>query len=70
DGVLNGAFENFNRLEGDEAAYAGYALWKYVADVYGENVLPNILYMTKISRNIESGFLFVLGTSLMSLNSD
>jgi hypothetical protein len=70
DGIESGIFEKFNRLEGENASYAGYALWKYVADVYGENVIPNILYMTKISRNIESGFLFVLGTSLASLNSD
>jgi Tol biopolymer transport system component len=68
--VEAGNYEKFNRLSGDEAAYAGHALWKYIADVYGENVIPNILYMTKISRNIESGFLFVLGTSLNSLSED
>ena len=67
DGILSGTFDNVNWLEGKNAAYSGYALWTYVADVYGPNVIPNILYMTKISRNPESGFLYVLGISLPTL---
>src|SRR6202008_2228126 len=27
-------------------------------------VIPNILYMTKVSRNVESSFLFVLGVNM------
>ena len=63
-GIMTGKFEKINRLEGREAELAGYALWQYVADVYGENVVPNILYMSGVSRNVESGFLYVLGKSL------
>lgn len=63
-GVLTGKYEKFNRLENREAHLAGYALWEYVAMVYGENILPNILYMSRVSRNVESGFLFVIGKSL------
>jgi len=70
DGVLSGRFEKFNRLQGDDAQYAGHALWKYIANTYGESVIPNILYMARISRNIESGFLFVLGISLNSLTEE
>lgn len=66
-GVLSGDYEKFNRLEGREAEIAGYALWKYVGQVYGENIIPNILYMSRVSRNVESGFLFVLGKSLESI---
>ncbi|MCH2198539.1 MAG: hypothetical protein MK081_07130 [Flavobacteriales bacterium] len=70
DGILSGSYEKFNRLEGDQATYAGHALWKYISDVYGESVIPNILYMTRISRSIESGFLFVLGTSLDTITEE
>ncbi len=63
-GIQSGRWNKFNRLEGREAHIAGYALWDYVASVYGENVLPNILYMSRVSQNVESGFLFVLGKSL------
>lgn len=67
DGIMSGKYEKFNRLQGHESYLAGYALWKYVADTYGENILPNILYMSRMSRNVESGFLFVLGKSLDTL---
>lgn len=67
DGMLTGRYHSFNRISEHEARYAGHALWKYVADVYGENVVPNILYMTRISRSIDSGFLFVLGADLNTI---
>lgn len=70
DGVLSGRYDKFNRLEGDDAKFAGHMVWKYVADVYGSGVIPNILYMTRVSRNPESGFLFVLGVSLKTLTKE
>lgn len=62
-GVESGKFEKFNRLEGADAHVAGLALWNYIAKTYGDNVIPNILYMSRVTRNVESGFLFVLGLS-------
>ena len=70
DGVLAGKFRKFNRLEGNDAINAGHSLWNYIAQTYGKSVIPNILYMTSVSRNIESGFYFVLGVSLKSLFRD
>ena len=70
DGVMSGRYNKFNRLEGDEAVYAGQAIWSYVAEVYGPSVIPNILYMTRVSRNAENGFLFVLGVSLKTLTQE
>lgn len=70
DGVMTGKYEKFNRLEGHASYVAGYALWNYVAETYGENIIPNILYMSRVSRNVESGFLFVLGKSLDSITKE
>ncbi|MBK7751738.1 MAG: PD40 domain-containing protein [Flavobacteriales bacterium] len=70
DGILGDRFNRFNRLEGDDALLVGQAIWSYVADVYGASVIPNILYMTRVSRNAESGFLFVLGVPLKSLSKE
>ncbi len=70
DGVLSGRYEKFNRLKRQEAVNAGHAMWKFIADKYGKDVIPNILYMTKMSRNIESGLLFVLGVTLDELTED
>ena len=69
-GMATGKYKDFNRLSTEEAAIAGQGLWQYVADVYGKNVIPNILYMARVSRNVENGFLFVLGVSLETLMAE
>lgn len=70
DGILSGSFEKFNRLTGEKSIYAGHSIWKFIADKYGEDKIPNILYMTKISKNVESGFLYVLGVSLKNFTRE
>lgn len=70
DGVLTGRYSKFNRLTGPDAQYAGHSLWYYISETYGESVIPNILYMARVSRNVESGFLYVLGVSLKTLTEE
>ncbi|MCW3083246.1 MAG: hypothetical protein JWP12_612 [Bacteroidetes bacterium] len=70
DGIVSGRYKNLNRLEGQDAVYAGHALWKHIADNYGEAVISNLLYMTKVSRNIDNSALFVLGISVKNLWSE
>ena len=67
DGIITGKYKNINRLEGSDAVFAGHAMWKHIADNYGEAVISNILYMTKVSRNIDNAALFVLGISIKNL---
>ncbi len=57
-------FKKLNRLSGDEASFAGHSLWHYIAENYGESSIPNILYLTRINRSLDSGFLFVLGNPI------
>ncbi len=70
DGIINGKYEKFNRLTGEDAVYAGHSFWKYIADTYGESVIPNIVYLTSISKSIKSGFSDVLGLSLKEMSFD
>jgi hypothetical protein len=67
DGIVDGRYEKFNRLENEDALYAGHSFWKYIADTYGASVIPNILYLTRVNKNINSGFLYVLGLPLKDL---
>jgi len=67
EGVLSGAYNKFNRLTGEEATYAGHALWHYIAEKHGESSISNIVYMAKVSRRLESGFLYILGISFKNL---
>jgi len=68
DGILSGRFDKFNRLEGQDAAYAGHSIWNFIAESFGKSVIPTIVYFTRINRNTSSGFLNVLGTSLNALS--
>ncbi len=61
DGILSGKYKKFNKLSGDDAKFAGHAIWYYIGLKYGETAVPNLLYLTRINRSLESGFLFVLG---------
>jgi len=67
DGILSGRYKKYNMLTGTDALYAGHSIWKFIADKYGERSIPNVIYMTKISRNVENGFLFVMGISYKNL---
>lgn len=67
DGVLSGRYRKLVQLEGEEARYAGYSIWKYIEDTYGRSVITNILYVTQINKDVESGFLYVLGISLKEM---
>ncbi len=70
DGILSGKYEKFNRLTGNEAIFAGHSIWYFVSQKYGKQVIPNILYLTRVSKNSESGFLYVLGMPMKYLSFD
>ena len=70
DGIISGKYQKFVNLQDDDARYAGHSFWKYVADLYGASIIPQILYITKINKNAESGFLYVLGSRLKELSID
>lgn len=67
DGIVTKKYLKFNHLTGIDALYAGQSIWKYIIDTYSETSVSNLLYMTRINRNIESGFLYVLGVSMSML---
>lgn len=61
DAVLSGRFDKFNHLEGEEAILAGQSIWNFIAKRYGDNIIPNIIYLARVSKSVDSGFMFVLG---------
>ncbi len=67
DGIQSGRYRKFNHLRGEDAVVAGHSIWKYISDKYGSQAIPNILYLSRVSRNVETGFLYVLNISFRSL---
>ncbi len=67
EGVLSNKYRKFNHLAGEDAIIAGHAIWKYIAEKYGAQSIPNIVYLARMSRNVETGFLYVLNISFRNL---
>lgn len=70
DGITSKKYQKFNRLTSEESIVAGHSIWSYIANTYGDNVIPNILYMTRLTQSVDRGFLYVLGVSLKTLRKD
>jgi WD40 repeat protein len=70
DGVMNHRFDKFNRLSGKDAIYAGHAIWFFITQKFGKQTIPNILYLTRISKNVETGFLYTIGLPVKYLSHE
>ncbi len=70
DKISTGDFKSFNHLDKEEAVIAGYSIWHYIQNTYGERAISDILYMIRLNRNIENSFHFVLGKSVNDINQE
>jgi len=67
DGLRSGKYKNINHLEYDDAIFAGESFWRFIGKKYGNALIPNIIYLTKIYKNVNDGFLYVIGQNLKDL---
>ena len=67
DAARCGLIESASRSSEANAPWIGHAIWKYIADVFGEAVIANVLYMTRVTRSIEKGFQYSTGMDLEML---
>lgn len=70
DLILTKKIDKFNKLTDLEKSYAGHAVWNYIAETHGSTVIPNILYITRITGNIERGFFSMLGMDFTKLSKN
>ncbi len=56
-----------SRASETNALWIGHAIWKYIADVFGEPVIANVLYMTRVTKSIEKGIQYATGMDLEML---
>src|SRR5690606_18641575 len=45
----------------------GHTLWHYISKKYGKSTIANILYLTRINRNLDNAILYVLGLKFSDL---
>jgi hypothetical protein len=63
----DGRYRDFYRLVKEDAALAGHSLWHYISSTYGKGTIANILYLTRINRNLDNAILYVLGVRFEEL---
>ncbi len=61
DLLLSGKFKTFDKLAKEQPRLAGRAFWYYVGLHFGKGTISNLLYLTRINRSVDQGFLYVLG---------
>lgn len=54
-------YKNFKKLSKKEPDIAGKAFWYYIGKTYGHSSISNIIYLTRINRNLNSAFRYILG---------
>lgn len=61
DVLLSGKYENFVELAKKEPLLAGQSLFHFVSQEHSKSTVSNLLYLTRINRSVENGFLYVFG---------
>jgi Tol biopolymer transport system component len=62
--------KNLNRLVYLDEELAGLSFWNFLIDKYGEEIIPNMVYVTRISRNYESALFYLTGQSMKQVTKD
>lgn len=68
--ILSGKAEKFHSLNHNEARLYAFGIWRYIDEIFGRNMIPNLIYMMKVSKSIESGFIYVLGVTVDMVQND
>lgn len=63
-GMLEGRYQRLDKLSQDDAAFVGQSLWHYLEEVYGQEVVKNLLYLSRINRSLDNAFVFALSTNV------
>ena len=67
DGIMSGEYRNINHLEYENAVFAGQSFWRFLGKEYGDILIPNIIYLTKVYKKIDDGIMYVVGKKLKEL---
>ncbi|NJN77322.1 MAG: hypothetical protein HC803_02515 [Saprospiraceae bacterium] len=70
DLIISGKINSFDDLVAVDETFAGHAFWYFVAQNYGKSTVSNLLYLARINRSVESGFLYVLGSTYTEITSN
>ena len=61
-GILSGKYEDIYKLNKEDQAFVGQALWRSFQSKYGDEAVTNLLYLVRVNRNLDRGFMFTTGS--------
>jgi len=64
DGILSKRYKRFMKVNGEDPVFSGLSMWHFISKKYGDAAVYNVMYLTRVNRSLESGFLFVLGKTM------
>lgn len=65
--IEKGSYKRVSVLYGADAVVVGHALWNYIGQHYGDKIVSNILYMSKLTEDVDMAFQYVLGKELQTV---
>lgn len=60
---------SFEDLAISNPKLAGHSFWYFLSNQYGKETIPEILYLTRVNRNVSSGLLFTIDQDLTQVLS-
>jgi len=62
-------YKSFDDFIYEDPKVAGHSFWNFINQQYGSAAISNMLYLTRINRNLESAFLYVLGVPFKQIKA-
>jgi len=66
----NEKYKDFNKLAEDYPRIAGHSMWFYLDQNYGKSSISNLLYLTRITRNLNNALLYVYNTDINAISAE
>ncbi len=63
-------YTQFDKISEDYPQIAGHSFWYYLDEMYGKTNIANIIYLTRINRNLEESFFYILGNTIEEVKED
>ncbi|HPM12154.1 MAG TPA: hypothetical protein PK734_01545 [Bacteroidales bacterium] len=60
NGFASNTFKNIVHVQSYDAEILGHAIWKFIGEIYGKQAISNILFVAKVTENIDEAFTYVI----------
>jgi len=63
-------YRNFKKLLGDHTRLAGHSIWHFLYTSYGENMVTTLIYLMRLSGDVDDSFRFILGKDFKTIQRE